>query len=101
MLWRFYLKSCICYGCAGSPLLCEDFLYAWKGLLFVVLQGLLIAVVSVAMELRLLGCLGSLASRSWVPQHRLSRLWYTDLVAPKHEGSSQTRNLTGVSCIGR
>ena len=37
---------------------------------------------------------------SWALERRLSS-WHTDLVAPRHVGSSQTRDRTCVPCIGR
>ena len=48
--------------------------------LLVRVRGLLIAVVSLAVE---------------------HGLWGTGLVAPQHFASSRTRDLTGVPCIGR
>ena len=38
---------------------------------------------------------------SWTLQHRLSNWWHTGLVALWHVGSSQIRDQTHVSCIGR
>ena len=42
---------------------------------------------------QLLWLLGSRAQPQW--------LWHTGLAAPRHAGSSRTRDQTGVSCTGR
>ena len=59
-----------------------------RGLLFVSVSGLLLAVSSLVAEHRLWGTWASV-----VVVH--------GLVAPRHVGSSQTRDLTCVPCIGR
>ena len=59
-----------------------------RGLLFVVVLGLLIVVASLFVEHRL-------------QTSRLQQLWCTGLVAPRQVGSSQTRARTHVPCIGR
>ena len=71
-----------------------------RGLLFVVVHGLLIAVASLVAEhglqahrLQQLRLTGSRA--------QAQQLWLTGLVAPRHVGSSQTRARTCVPCIGR
>ena len=71
-----------------------------RGLLFVVVQGLLTAVASLAAEhgLQVRGL-----QQLWLTGSRLQaqQLWHTGLVAPWHVGSSQTRARTRVPCIGR
>ena len=37
----------------------------------------------------------------WAPERKAQKLWYAGLVAPWHVGSSQIRDRTLVSCIGR
>ena len=58
------------------------------GPLFIVMRGPLSIVASLVVEHRL-------------QTFRLSNLWLTGLVAPRHAGSSQTRARTRVPCIGR
>ena len=58
------------------------------GPLFITVRGPLTVVASLVAEHRL-------------QTRRLSELWLTDLVAPRHVGSSQTRARTRVPCIGR
>ena len=50
-----------------------------------------------------LGHAGFSSCGSWAPapEHRLSSCWHMGLVALQHVESSQTRNQTCVSCIGR
>ena len=43
----------------------------------------------------------SLVAENRLQTRRLSKLWLTGLVAPRHVGSSQTRTRTRVPCIGR
>ena len=43
----------------------------------------------------------SLVAGHKLQTRRLSNLWLTGLVAPRHVGSSQTRARTRVPCIGR
>ena len=66
-----------------------------RGLLFVAVNGLLIAVTSLVAEHRLqqLWLMGSRA--------QAQQLWLTGLVAPRHVGSSRTRARTCVPCTGR
>ena len=71
-----------------------------RGLLFVVVRGLLIAVASLIAEHRLqvhrlqqLWLVGSRAQAQY--------LWCMSLVAPRHVGSSQTRARTRAPCTGR
>ena len=58
------------------------------GPLFIAVRGPLTVVASLVVEHRL-------------QTRRLSELWLTGLVAPRHVGSSQTRARTHVPCIGR
>ena len=58
------------------------------GPLFIAVRRPLTVVASLVVEHRL-------------QMHRLSKLWLTGLVAPRHVGSSQTRARTRVPCIGR
>ena len=58
------------------------------GPLFIAVRGPLTVVASLVAEHRL-------------QTRRLSKLWLTGLVAPRHVGSSQTRARTRVPCIGR
>ena len=59
-----------------------------RGLLFVAVCGLLIAVASLVVE-------------HGLQVHGLQQLWRTGLVALWHVGSSQTRAQTRIPCIGR
>ena len=71
-----------------------------RGLLFVVVRGLLIEVASLVAEhglqARGLQQLWHAGSRAQAQQ-----LWHTGLVALQHVGSSRTRARTRVPCIGR
>ena len=44
---------------------------------------------------------GLIVMASPVAEHRLQQLWFMGLVAPRHVGSSRTRDRTHVPCIGR
>ena len=71
-----------------------------QGLFSIVVRGLLIAVASLVEEHRLQGIwlqMLQLAGSRAQPQ----QLWHTDLVAPWHVESSQTRDQTCVPCIGK
>ena len=59
-----------------------------RGPLFIAVRGPLTIVASLVAEHRL-------------QTRRLSCVWLTGLVAPRHVGSSQTRARTRVLCIGR
>ena len=59
-----------------------------RGLLFIVVCGLLITVVSLVVE-------------HGLQARRLQQLWRTGLVALRHVGSSRIRDQTRVPCIGR
>ena len=78
-----------------------------RGLLFVVVLGLLIAVASLVAEHGLqvhgFSSCGSWAQQLWLAGSRVQaqQLWRTGLVAPRHVGSSRTRVQTLVPCIGR
>ena len=71
-----------------------------RGLLFIAVRGLLIAVASLVVGHGLQACglqqLWLMGSRAQDQQ-----LWCTGLVAWRHVGSSRTRALTRVPCIGR
>ena len=111
----FFYFNCICLFFTAQGLLC--FAQACSscsqwGLLFIMMLGLLIVVVSFAEEHRLqasgvaaygLSSFGFLAL-----EHRLiscgtwaQQLWYTGLVVPWHMEPSQTRDRTHVLCIGK
>ena len=77
----WFLKVTYLFGCAGSLLLCRDFLWLqWVGATLVVVRRLLIVAASCC---------------------RARELWHTGLVAPSHVGSSWTRDQTHVLCTGR
>ena len=71
-----------------------------RGLLFVAVRGLLIAVASLVAEH---GLQARGLQQLWLTGCRAQsqQLWLTGLVAPRHVGSSQTRARTRVPCIGR
>ena len=46
-------------------------------------------------------CRGLSCCRAQAPDAQAQQLWLMDLVAPRHVGSSQTRDRTRVPCIGR
>ena len=77
------------YGCIGSLFLCEGFLLLRQ------VGATLHHGVRVS-HYRGLSCCGAQA-----PDAQAQQLWLTGLVAPRHEGSSQTRARTRVPCIGR
>ena len=103
---NFYL---FIFGCAGSSLLCRLFSGFSK-------QWLLCSC-----DARVLHCGGFSCCRAWALGHTgfsscgtraqelqfegssalAKYLWFMDLVAPWHVGSSWTRDQTQVSCIGR
>ena len=78
-----------------------------RGLLFIVVCRLLIAVASLVAEHRLqargLSSCGTWAQQLWHTGSRAQaqQLCLMSLVAPWHVGSSQTRDRTHVPCIGR
>ena len=102
-IYLFFYLFIFC--CAGSLLLWRLFANKW-GLFFVV-HRLLIALTSCVAEHRLQGTGFSSCSlqaqQLWLLGSRAQaqQLWHTGLVAPRHVGSSQTRDLTCLSCIGR
>ena len=69
-----------------------------RGLLFIAVCGLLIAVASrcgaeaVGVRASVVVARGLNSCGSWAPEHRLSKLWCVGLVAPRHVGSSRTRD---------
>ena len=71
-----------------------------QGLLFVAVGRPLIAVASLVAEYGLQAC-G--LQQLWLADSRAQaqQLWHMGLVAPWHVGSSQTKDRTCVSCIGR
>ena len=70
-----------------------------RGLLFVVVCGLLIAVASLVVEHGLQACE---LQQLWLEGSRAqAQQWYMGLVALWHVGSSRTRDRTHVPCIGR
>ena len=97
------------FGCVGSSLLRTGFLQLWRvgatlhcgawashcgGLSCCRAQALGVrASVVAACGLQQLWLVGSRA--------QAQQLWRTGLVAPRHVGSSRTRDRTRVSCIGR
>ena len=94
-------KNVFTFGCAGSLLLHRlSLAAASRGCSPVAVCGLLIAVASLDAEL---GLEGTWAQWSWLPGSGVQAHWFgcTGLVALRHVGSSQTRDLTCFSCIGR
>ena len=77
------------YGCVGSSFLCEGFLQLRQA-------GATLHRGARASHYRGLSCCGAQA-----PDAQAQQLWLTDLVAPRHVGSSQTRARTRVLCISR
>ena len=73
----------------GLPFCARAFSSCGKwGPLFIAVRGPLTVMASPVAEHRLQTC-------------RLSKLWLTGPVAPRHVGSSQTKARTCVLCIGR
>ena len=99
------------FGCVGSSLLHAAFSSCGeRGLLFVVVRGLLIAGTSFVAEhglqarrLSSCGTRGSVVVARGLSGcgARAQQLWCTGSVAPQHVGSSRTRARTCVPCIGR
>ena len=88
-------------------MLCVLFCSCEWGLLFTAVHGLLTAAASLVAEHRLEGLWASAAvvsrlnsCHSQALEHRLNGCG-TSLVAPRYEGSSQTRDHTCVSCFGK
>ena len=77
------------FGCVGSLLLCEGFLQLW------------LAEATLHRGARASHCRGLSRCGAQAPDAQAQQLWLTDLVAPRHVGSSQTRARTRVPCIGR
>ena len=95
-----YTYTYTCTGCAGSLLLRRLFLVAGSGSYSpVTVLRLLTAVTFLTVERGLSGTWAQkLAPGSSAQAQKLQR---TGLVVPQHVGSSQTRDQTHVSCIGR
>ena len=79
-----------------------------RGLLFIAMCGLLIAVASLVAEHTGSRCAGfsscgTRAQQLWLVDSRAQaqQLWHMGLVVPRHVGSSQTRAQTCVPCTGR
>ena len=79
----FFKISFIIFGCAGSALLCEGFLYLWR------------VGASLVGEHGLWG-MGASVVAVWTQQ-----LWCMDSAAARLVESSRARNWTHVPCIGR
>ena len=99
----FYL---FIFGCIGSSLLRMGFFQCGeRGLLFVAVRRLLIAVASLVAEHGLQGfsSCGTWAQQLWLTGSgaQAQQLWCTGLVALWHVGSSRTRARTRIPCIGR
>ena len=77
------------YGCVGSSPLCKGFLWLRQ-------VGATPHHGVQAPHYRGLSFCGAQA-----PDAQAQQLWLTGLVAPRHVGSSQTRDRTRVPCIGR
>ena len=99
----FFLAALGLRCCARAFSSCSE-----RGLLFIVVHGLLIVVASLVAEhglqargLQQLWLAGF--QQLWLTGFRAQaqQLWCTDLVAPWHGGSSPTRARTRVPCIGR
>ena len=75
------------------------FIYFWLCCVFVSVRGpSLVAASGGHSSLR---CAGFSCCGAQAPDAQAQQLWLTDLVAPRHVGSSQTRARTRVPCIGR
>ena len=85
----FFFLIIIIFGCVGSAFLYEGFLQLRRA-------GATLHRGARASDYRGLSCCGTRA-----PDTQAQQLWLTGLVAPRHEGSSQTRARTRVPCIGR
>ena len=77
------------FGCAGSSFLCEGSLQSRRA-------GATLHRGARASHRRSLSRCGARA-----PDAQAQQLWLTDLAAPWHVGSSQTRARTRVPCTGR
>ena len=77
------------FGCIGSSLLRAGFLYLRRA-------GATPRCGAWASHCGGFSCCGAQA-----PGAQAQQLWRTDLVAPRHVGSSQTRTRTCVPCFGR
>ena len=85
----------------AALVLCEDFLFLLRGR-----DYFLLCFKDFSLQWLLLPWSSGSRVGAWAQKlpgstAKAQQLWCTDLVTPKHEGSSQTGNLTGVSCIGR
>ena len=108
----FYLKNfknsiCLFLTVLGLVHFAQAFSCSERGLLFVAMHRLLIAVAYLVVEHRLQVCelpqlqhVGSVV-RAHGLQRSGSVWWLTGLVVLQHVESSQTRDQTHVSCIGR
>ena len=87
----------MCCDCAGS--------FAAGGLFLAVGSGAALSLRSVASSCSSFSCCGAgaVGSRASVVQHVAQRLWLMGTAhgcAPRHVGSSPTRDRTRVPCIG-
>ena len=87
--WTFKKYLFIYFACAGSLLLCMDFLSLQQ-------VGATSYLWCTGSLLQRLPCCGAQALGT-----RAQWLWCMGLVVPWRVGSSQTRNLTGVPCVAR
>ena len=85
----FFFFPYFIFGCVGSSFLCEGFLQLRQA-------EVTLHHDARASHYRGLSCCGAQA-----PDAQAQQLWFTDLVAPRHVGSSQTRARTHVPCISR
>ena len=116
----FFKKLClfVCLFMAALCLRCYARTFSSfgeRGLLFIAVRRLLIAVASLVAEHRLqarglqqlqhtgFNSCSTQAQQLWLTGSRVQaqQLWHMGLVAPRHVGSSWTRARTRVPCIGR
>ena len=106
-LWHVgssWARARTCVPCIGRWILIYLFIYFWLCWVFVAARGLSLVAASggysslrcVRFSLRWLHLLRNTGSRA-----QAQKLWHTDLVAPRHVGSSRTRDRTRVPCIGK
>ena len=96
------------WGCSLPGSLVHGILALRGGYSLALVCGLLIVEASLVAERRLQGSQASVVAAcgvgicgSWALEHRLHSCGAQALVAPRHVGSSRTRDQTYVPCIGR
>ena len=111
LFFSFYLVFYLFYFLAVLGLRCCAWAFSScgeRGLLFIAVCGLLIAVASLVVEhglqahgLQQLQHVGSVVVVHGLQGAQAQQLWRMGLVAPWHVGSSQSRDQTHVPCIDR